>query len=212
MKQLSFLVLFFFPLFFHAQITLDASDIPQTGDVLMTVNCDVPTNFDIGNAGSNQTYDLSSMIPTDTSSNSFISPSGTPGSSEYPNATLASEEDGTFVYYQETSTELFLLGLYSDTSSNNSGQYLNTMFNPANKIFEIPTTYNTSFTDLSSISITLEDNSGFGDSIRITNTFNDDILFDGYGTVITPNGSVDGLRERNIQTSTTTIELLSFGI
>jgi PKD repeat protein len=212
MKQLSFLLFFFLPLFSYAQITLDASDIPNAGDVLTTVNCDVPVNFDIGNAGANQTYDLSSMIPTDTTSNSFIAPSGTPGSSEYPNATLASEVDGSFVYYQETSTELFLLGLYTDTSSNNSGQYLSTKFSPANKVFEIPTTYNTSFTDMSSISFTQEDNSGFGDSIRVTNTFNDDILFDGYGTVITPSGSVDGLRERSIQMSTTTIEILNFGI
>ncbi len=212
MKQLSLLVLIFLPLFFQAQITLDASDVPNAGDVLVTVNCDVPVNFDIGNAGANQTYDLSSMIPTDTTSSSFISPSGTPGSSEYLNATLASEDDGSYIYYQETSTEFFLLGLYTDTSSNNSGQFVATKFNPPNKIFEIPTTYNTSFTDMSSISFTQEDNSGFGDSIRVTNNFNDDILFDGYGTVITPSGSVDGLRERSIQTSTTTIEILNFGI
>lgn len=212
MKQLPFLIFILIPFFFHAQITLDASDIPQAGDVLTSVNCTVPANFDIGNPGANQTYDLSSMIPTDTSSTSFISPSGTPGSSEFPNATLASEDDDSYVYYQQTSTEFFLLGLYTDTSSNNSGQYLSTAFNPANKIFEIPTTYNTSFTDMSSISFTQEDNSGFGDSIRVTSTFNDDILFDGYGTVITPNGSFDGLRERNIQTNTNTIEILNLGI
>ena len=211
MKQLSFLFLIIFPFFLQAQITLDDSDVPQAGDVLTTVNCDVPANFDIGTAGANQTYDLSAMIPVDTSSVTFISPSGTAGIGEFPNATLASETDGDFVYYQKTSTELFLLGLYIDTSSNNSGQYFASKFNPPNKVFEIPTTYNTSFTDMSSIVITQEDNSGFGDSIRLTNIFEDDVLFDGYGTVITPDGSFQGLRERNFSTTTSIIEILTGG-
>ena len=211
MKKLPLLFLIFLPFIFHAQITLDGSDLPQTGDALITINCDVPANFSIGSAGPNQTYDLSSMIPVDTSTINFVSPGGTAGAAEFPNATLAGNSDGDFTYYQETSSALFLLGIYADTSSNNSGQYFSSQFNPANKVFEIPTTYNTSFSDMSSTSFTLEDNTGFGDSIRVTSDFSDDVLFDGYGTVITPNGSVDGLRERSITTNTNTIEILTGG-
>lgn len=211
MKKLPLLLLLFLPFLFQAQITLDDSDIPQIGDLLTTVNCDVPPNFSVGSAGANQTYDLSSMISVDTNTVNFISPGGSPGAAAFPSATLVSESEGDFIYYQETSTELLLLGLYADTSANNSGQYFATVFNPPSKVFEITTTYNTSFTNMSSFIFTQEDDTGFGDSIRVTTNFNDDILFDGYGTVITPNGTFDGLREKNISTTTSTIEVLTAG-
>ena len=108
------------------------------------------------------------MIPVDTTSVNFVSPGGTAGSTNFPNATLAGETDGDFVYYQETSTELFSLGIYADNSSDNSGQFFTSSFNTPNKAFEIPTTYNTSFTDTSTTSFTQVDNSGSGDSIRVT--------------------------------------------
>jgi PKD repeat protein len=212
MKKLYLVALLLFPFLLQAQITITADDFPQAGDIFISVNCEIPPAFDFGSPGANQTYDFSMLTPTDTFTNSFVSPIGTGGSSEFPNATLAvgTPDDG-FGYYQQNSNEFLVLGFYVDTSANGIGQYAAIHYNPASKLFEIPTTYNTSFTNMSSYAITMADGSGTFDSTRFNVITEADVLFDGYGTLITPNGSFDALRERRFTTTTLTVEAYFFG-
>ena len=212
MKNIYVILLLFFPYFFQAQITITASDMPQPGDEWTDINCEIPNNFSIGSPGANQTYDFSNLVPEDTFSTVFVAPSSTPGVSEFPDATIATEVDDDeefYAYYQQTNDELLLLGFYADTSVSGTGQYLTSRFAPPNKAFQIPSTYNTSFSDMSTLSITYAGEPGFVDSIRSTITTEDEVLFDGYGTITTPDGTFSCLRERTYSTSTTTSETYS---
>ncbi|MEM6966674.1 MAG: PKD domain-containing protein [Bacteroidota bacterium] len=212
MKKLYIFFFLVLPFFLQAQITITASDLPQAGDVISSVNCDVPPNFSIGSAGANQSYDFSGLIQLDTTVTSFVNVSGTAGASEFPNATLASDEDGDFIYYEQTSDAFFLVGFYIDTSTAGIGQFLASPFDPPQKIFEIPTTFNTSFVDNNAFTLTIAEDSGLADSIRTTTTFTNDVLVDGYGTITTPDGTFDCLRERRYQTTTSTTELYIAGM
>lgn len=210
-QVLPFILCSIFSLFAQAQITITADDFPNIGGTLIIANSSNPTGISIGLAGANQTYDFSAIVAEDTSSNVFIDPANTPGNTSFPNATLAAEDDGAFIYFQETANEATLLGSYIDTSENNTGQYFAFRFNPGQKIIEFPSTFNTSYTDTWGSTLTF-DGAPLSDSIRTTSSTVRDVLFDGYGTVITPDGSYDGLRERVYSTTTTTTEALALGI
>ncbi|NRB50810.1 MAG: PKD domain-containing protein, partial [Saprospiraceae bacterium] len=205
----SFLILYSISL--PAQITITANDLLNVGETSSDVQAIVTPGTSAGAPGANQTYDFSMLAPDDTTTTTFISPNGTPGFSSYPNATLASEFEEGFLYYQKTASEAFLLGSYIDTSENNTGQFIAVPFNPTQKILEFPTTFNTAYTDTWAITATFADESGFADSIRSTTTTTEDILFDGFGTVITPEGSFNGLRERIYSTTVSKTEVLSSG-
>lgn len=211
MKKIYALILFITPLFLQAQITLNENDLPKAGDVISSADCEIPNAFDIGQPGPNQVYDFSMLTPIDSFSTNFISAEGTVGSDAFPNANLAGEFDGDLVYYTQTDTELLLLGSYVDTSENGSGQYFATHFDPPTKIFQIPSTYNTTFTDMSSWTATFPDDTPGIDSFRTTSTLMDTVIFDGYGTVILPNGSHEALREMRISKFTTEFETYFMG-
>jgi len=194
---------------FQAQITITQADMPVIGDDQETIDAIVTPNISIGAPGANQTYDFSTLEGTDTTTSSFISPAGTPGESAFPTATLAIESAGDYFYIEINSTAALSLGASSDTSG--MGDYFNLVLNPSGKFFELPSTYGTSYTDESGFSITIDGSDLGVDSIRLLSKELKSVAFDGYGTVITPLGSFDGLREEVITSSFDTTQLLLFG-
>jgi PKD repeat protein len=198
--------------FIQAQITLTLADMPSAGDSQSTVYVNDFSNVSVGTAGPNQTYDFSGLSGTDTSYSNFILPVGTPGATIFTNADLAIESDGDYTYIDVTSSDLNFLGATIDTASAGPPSYFSLVFNPSQKVFEIPSTYGTNFTDESGFSLTADGSQVGFDSIRISNYIVRDIEYDGYGTIITPLGSFDGLREQVISTSYDTTEVLFFGI
>lgn len=198
-----------------AQITFTAADFPNIGETYVTIECDVNASISIGQAGANQTYDFSSLVGIDSIGNTFVDPASTPGASAFPSATIATsglDENEGFLYLQESATEIVTLGFYVDVSEDGSGEFLASIYNPTQKIIEFPTTFNTSYTDNDALSFTVEDDSGFADSIRNTNTTVREVLFDAYGTVITPDGTYACLRERTYSSTLTSTEALVNGI
>lgn len=199
-----------FSFFTHAQITLNQADMPTIGDVQVTINASVTPGISVGSPGANQTWDFSDLLALDTSVSSFVSPAGTPGESTFPTATLAIESGGDYTYAEVTSSAAFLLGISADTSG--MGDYFSLALDPVDKFFEFPTTYGTSYMSERGITITSE-GSGLGfDSIRIINRALKDVVFDGYGTVITPIGTFDGLREEVITTNFDTTQVYFLGM
>ena len=195
-----------------AQITLDEEDTPAIGDTQTMIFSETNPQITIGIPGENQTWDFSSLEDLGSSTNNYISPTGTPGESSFSNATLALETDGDYAYFEVTSSSFINLGFTIDTSAGGTGEYLDLIFDPSNTFFQFPTTYNTSYMDESGGTITADGSELGFDSIRLVTSSNKDVIFDGWGTVITPNGSFDGLREKVFTTTSDLVEVKIFGI
>jgi len=199
---------FLFSITAQSQISLDASNFPQVGETIITVNATVPASLSVGSPGANQVYDFSMVEPIDSSTTNLVDPTTTPGGADFPNATHALGDPDSYFYLEETTDAIHQIGLYADFIG--MGTFMAVHLNPTSKIFEVPTTYNTAYTDDWGFSVTIEDPTGNVDSIRISSLANREVTFDGYGTVSTPDGTYESLREKIYETTTTITEALTF--
>lgn len=98
-----------------------------------------------GSSGSGQIWDFSAALVDSSSTVSFVSSSGAPGSQFYPGATIVESSTYTgaqlFNYYKGTATSYENLGSYSG-----DGLFYDVALD-AKKLFEFPMTYLSTFTD-----------------------------------------------------------------
>ena len=155
-----------------AQPTITASGInPVVGDQI-TGN---GTNYVLpGNAGANQTWNLSSMVSTGASTSVYITASSTPYASSFPTANISiNMGSGSYVYYKTSSAAWQNLGSVTSTTVS---------YNNAEDIIRFPFTFNNSYTDTWS-SVFISGGSTF------YRTGLDSVDADSYGTLITPAGT-----------------------
>jgi PKD repeat protein len=200
---------FLFSITAQSQITLDASNFPQIGETIINVNATTSASLTVGNPGANQIYDFSMVEPIDSTTTTLVDPTTTPGSADFPNATYALGDTDSYFYLEETTDAIYQIGLYADFIG--MGNPMAIHLNPTSKIFEIPTTYNTAYTDDWGFNVTIEDPSGTAgvDSVRTSSTTSREVIFDGYGSISTPDGTYECLREKIYDTNTTTLEGLT---
>tara|TARA_B100001250_G_scaffold101810_1_gene85710 strand:- start:7102 stop:8217 length:1116 start_codon:yes stop_codon:yes gene_type:complete len=119
-----------------SQITVDESHISNIGDVVYRYT-EAPTgSYNVGAAGTNHVWDFSGVWQqSNVAPLFFIDPTGSPFDLQYPNTNLCLNDNGTYSYYNKTSTGLFLHGL-GDTVFNSPALYL-----------PLPLTYGLSLTD-----------------------------------------------------------------
>jgi hypothetical protein len=135
--------------------------------------------FDAGSAGANITWDMSSMFSSSSSTVTIVSPSSTIDGSNFPNSNLGYDFGGGFVmYYKKSTTALQLYGI----------KLMGTLLPYSNPedFLRFPFTYNDSFED----TWETEFESGGSTYYRGGTTT---VTADGYGTIITPNGTYDNV-------------------
>jgi len=181
----------------HAQITLTQSDMPQIGSVFVTVSDTAPT-VSPGQAGPNQTWDLSAIKNVTAETTFCVTPSSTPYFADYPTANLAvrfrTTLDTTFEYSNSSSTSLVSLG---DIVIEPAGIYSATI-SPGITTLPLPATYLTHWSNSpTDVATTI---SGAVTVKQISHLSISDTV-DGWGTVITPAGSFSALRVKQIQTT-----------
>jgi hypothetical protein len=178
-----------------AQITIIRSDFGNlTGTIV--INANDSTNLvtlSPGNAGENQTWDLTGLSKDYQDTMHFSSPSGLPCSGNFPMATLAAVSSGIPMYLYDDNTVLAFLGFCGvlfppDTSS--------LLYTPPQKQAIFPFTYNTSFSGQSKMILQYALPSPPPDSVRIVQTLTYHSLIDGWGNVITPSGTYSTLRQK----------------
>lgn len=187
-----------------AQPTINSGDVtPSIGSSITGADA---TYVDPGSAGANQTWDLSGMVPDIVSTNTFLAPSGLPGSDSFTGAThgVYTPIDGTDVIYGYLSfdnNQLEDLGYYA------TGPELDMLYyypNPKT-LLVFPLEFNNSFSDTYQSEVEIQDESGTMLSVE-TGTI--DALVDGYGTLITPEGTYeDVLRIQYNREGTTVVSL-----
>ncbi|OFY85080.1 MAG: hypothetical protein A3F72_04865 [Bacteroidetes bacterium RIFCSPLOWO2_12_FULL_35_15] len=143
-----------------------------------------------GAAGANVTWDFTALNADINISNNIITPSGGLLASFFPTANRCLKQGTTdHFYFDEQPSELNLLGYAGDILQNGTPYEAVVLSNPET-IITFPSTYNTTFNDVSAYDVKFEYNgtySGFQiDSVREKETITISSLIDGYGTVITP--------------------------
>lgn len=190
MKKL-FTVLFSFGAAYAiAQPTITSSFVPVAGDNLVQQSADT-TGINPGNAGANVTWNFASLVNAGSPQvNNYISPVGTPYSSNFPAATICAKTVSTggataYMYCASTATTYSQLGIGTTAYIYN---YTDPMI-----MMQFPTTYNTTYTDNVKVIYTVNGVDVYRRAV-VTSTA------DGYGTLTTPGGTfTNALRIKTIQ-------------
>lgn len=194
----------------QAQIVLTAAHAPAIGDALNYATDTLPQNVSIGQSGANQTWDFSSLQAHLTTTVEILDPAQAPNSEDFPTATFVQAlADGSFGYAAVTPAGVNALGASLDFFGNDN--FLSIIFNPEQVIATFPTTFGTNFSGTYGFSLTLDGSEFDVDSIRIQTEAAQTVETDGYGTLITPDGSYDALRQRVEVVTETSAFALFFG-
>ncbi|MDQ3193252.1 MAG: T9SS type A sorting domain-containing protein [Bacteroidota bacterium] len=172
----------------RAQITIDSTHIAQIGVSYFEVT-DTNTVYMPGPAGPNQTWSFTNVNAHSFVGNSFVDPATTPSGASFPSSNVAMDDgSGTYVYTNHNPNDLRIVGVSI------FGYDVNAIPNEKTMVF--PSSYNTSFTDTMSGSITIP-GSAVGapfDSIRVKNTKYKHVVTDAWGNISTPEGAFASIR------------------
>jgi hypothetical protein len=193
MRKLYALVLGLLTLQAFAQPTLTSAGLnPMVGETFSMAVITSGGSFDIGNAGSNQTYNFAALSGTG-STVSMVTPNSTGVSSQFAGSTVAASFGSYYSFYTPSNLSLELKGNYS---SGVAYIYTNTK-----SLIAYPMTYNSSFVDTYTNYYTV---SGLTTNSNGTAS----MIADGYGTLVLPWGTLtDVLRvkEEDSYTSTSNV-------
>jgi hypothetical protein len=137
-----FLLFFIFSLNAYSQLTLTSTYNPVIGDVEKYFLCDTVGVIQ-GDSGTNKTWNFSNLIVTDSSTNNYVNPVGTPYDSLFTLSNVASStvSEGTMIYnYYKTSVnqDEFMGYAYQDFQEILSNTEI---------MMSYPFTYNSSYFD-----------------------------------------------------------------
>lgn len=198
----------------QAQITILSTDIPSAPDTLRNAVDTLPVGIAPGPKGANQTWNFANAVQDITETVYHRVPSQTPYSADFPTATNAITADNSnYGYFQKTSSAFTCQGLAGPLLGAGTTP-VSVQFNPTFDLFRFPTNYNNNFTGNYGFQETAS-GSSVGqpvDQVRLTYTATYWDTIDGWGTVITPLGSYQALRQKRREISYTHVEfkLLSF--
>jgi hypothetical protein len=170
-----------------AQPVLDSSNTcPAMGDVFIVANCNGAVN--IGSAGANQTWDLSTFSATNSTTYACMSASG----SLFPASSVKLNSLTSSMYYKGNASSLEVTGI------ENTGAGVNYTYSNTEKLLTFPFQLGDSLTDTWANS--------FDNGLTFFRQGTSHVLADGYGTVILPVGTFGNvLRVRTVQTYTDSI-------
>ena len=183
----------------QAQITIEASDLPVVGDEWETTGDGGVEYLDLGSTGGGQIWDFSDLQLNDVATQSFIDPVVLfDNVGDFPDADLAQTQVGStranlFDITDDAVYELGLVVQLFDQPFLTSVPYV-----PPVEVRALPTTMGTAFIDSFYFDLVLSDESIAADSVRLKHLEWRDSEIDAWGTMTTPSGTFDVLRERLI--------------
>lgn len=198
------------------QPVLDQSGVGAVGSVYyIGIQDSIPPGVVIGSGGANQSWSLHFLVATSLDTISYVTPASTGHAADFPTSNLAIQQaslNNGFGFMDSNVGYLHLLGFSADLLG--TGDPIVAHQNPALVVSQFPFTYLDTYTDTSTIDVTL-DASGFGiplvDSARYKNIQWRDVLADGYGTLELPTSMKSNvLRIREINTQTDSIWIHTF--
>lgn len=188
-----------------AQITITRDDVPQIRDSLTYQTDTLPLISGPGDSGPDQTWDFTQLTAADTFGLRVVPAGATPNAELFPDANLAIEIDGIFVYGRLTEEKLFNLGTAVDLLG--TGAPILVRFDPPQQLFSFPTTFGTTYSGNYAFSVQAEGSivNLPVDSVRFSRTTTESGTIDSYGTLRTPAGDYETLRLKVTSENTDTI-------
>lgn len=169
-----------------AQITINNSHFLQIGSKVYQVTDTLPANPNIGSSGANQTWSFTNLNQHTFDSIEAVNPSSTPAGSQFPSSNVALvQQGGTYIYLNNSSTELNILGA-TLPAFNITLPYTN-----PEKVMVYPSTYQTAYSDTSVATVTFPGallQLPF-DSIRFKQIKYRNGMVDAYGSLTTDEGT-----------------------
>ncbi|MCG3167888.1 MAG: hypothetical protein POELPBGB_03688 [Bacteroidia bacterium] len=188
-----------------SQIVLEAVDFPVAGDsIYQGIDTLIPLSITPGGAGADQTWDFSQLRTRQGSTIHFADPSTLSSGSSFPNAFLAVEQFGGWGFADSSNGTVEITGFAGDFTG--LGADMDIPFQDPQTIFVFPSTYLSSYIDTAIIDVRMEAPAALVaqspipiDSIHFKRYSEIQSEIDGYGDVITPIGTYDALRQRNVE-------------
>ncbi len=199
----------------RAQPVLDQTAVGSIGSTFyLGVQDTFAPGFTIGNAGPNQTWDMSTLWVNGTDTVRFVDPAATANAADFPTANLGIDQAslGGTAYLLSSPTGLDLQGLVGDLLGTGDPLVIHQV--PASRIAQFPFTYQNTFSNTSTIDVTVDASSfgiAFVDSARIKRISMRNLTSDGYGTLILPAGTnTNVLRVKEINDQNDSLWIHSF--
>jgi hypothetical protein len=196
-----------------SQITITRSDFANVGDMVITAHDTVPVALP-GNPGPSQSWDLSGIANHFADTVNFVNPGSTPYAANFPTANLAGHNstDNSYYYLNASTGSIEITGYVAMNPFTGNPQPL--QFSPPQTQTTFPSTAATAFANTSVASsggfymhLVLDSSTNtVADSFRITLTTIRNSLVDGWGSVSTPAGTFNVLRQHILDSTNTLIE------
>lgn len=199
----------------QSAITLTENDIISVGETAYLVTDTTPLasiSTQAMKSGANVTWDFSALHSQKSDQIDFYTPSSTTFGPYYPQANLCAitQSSGYSAYFNVTTNSFVMTGLAGDLL--NMGFNVKSFFSPGQTLMEFPSTYQSTYNApytatakeyygqyetvvVNGFSITL-----FVDSVSAKYEYSVSSEIDGYGTVITPDGTYGALRQKLVET------------
>ncbi len=182
------------PFVLSAQIVWDQTDLPSIGDEYKTSVDGMVADLDLGQAGGNQVWDFSNLALNTTSVTAFLDPAVFfANQDDFPGADLV--ETGTRIKFLNITDEgVYDMGRLSQLFS--QSYFTSVPYTPPARERALPTSMDTLVLSDFSFDLVLTDTILGVDSVRIKHEESRHSLIDAWGTVTTPSGTFEALRER----------------
>ncbi len=198
-----------------AQITINQGDLVPLYAGVYQINDSTPT-VTPGNAGANQTYNLTALNNQSSDTIVFTQPQFTPNGSSFPGSNVAAvfNTNQAYVYFNSSPTAFEITGQAANPIG--SG-IIEIPFSDFEKVLDLPTTYNTGFVDSARgegyTYLGYDPGVGFViDSVHIRTTIVKTSIADGWGSATTPLGTYNVLRVNATRLQIDTVDVQTMNV
>jgi hypothetical protein len=202
-KLLPLILTALFPVALSAQIVINSSDFPQIGSLYFEASDTLPAVSIVpGATGANQNYLFTPLHQHSLDSLQFLSPSNFAFSSQVPTAQIAINQLGGYAFAQIGNNKVELVGFAGNFQG--FGIPVEIVYSNPQTILQFPTTFGLTYKDTSAFRSTFPgpaQYSSFVDSVRIGHYGTSESTVDAWGTITTPLGQFDVLRNKTVETS-----------
>jgi hypothetical protein len=156
-------------------------------------------SVNLGAAGANQSWDFSqlSLVPGGYGQ-VYLAAAATPFITDFPTATIAATDEVTdsssYLYYKGSNSEFSVMGSSDGTNE--------LTYSPASKFFNLPFTYNSEFSQNSTLA-------GMAEGFTLAGTYKTTVKADAWGSVKTQLGTFPALRVQRITELNATVLFFS---
>ncbi|MCD6065587.1 MAG: hypothetical protein K0S33_413 [Bacteroidetes bacterium] len=189
----------------NAQITITQADIALPGNTMYRGIDTTFTENPIGPAGSNVIWDFSGLLDDQADTVYFVDPATLPNGGQFPSANLGIIITGQGTAYAiNDAASLRIIG----QEANFQGQNIAASTNPAELITKFPATFISNWTNnpvTASPAIPIAIFPGF-DSARVTISKSKNVIVDAWGSLTTPMGTFNVIRQKEDVTTDQDVE------